>query len=284
VVHLTAVYNFPTLPTLFFARKYAKPLVWSPRGTLQRWGGSRRVRAKALWESACRGLLPRTTALHATSEEEASESAPRLGNPPAWIIPNGVAIPNRPIAPPQDGILKLLFMGRLDPKKGIENLIQAAAIACSSRSINCRLTIAGQGDPGYVTTLRNLVSSAGLSARVDFCGFLEGPQKYRLFERNDVVVVPSYTENFGLVVAEALAHARPVIASRGTPWRELESRGCGLWVDNDPVSLAQALDKISQSDRAAMGQRGRDWMSESFSWRERAERMLSLYQHLLRAA
>lgn len=281
VIHLTAVYNFPTLPTLFAARQSGKPLVWSPRGTLQRWAGSRHVLAKAFWEFTCRMLLPRRTALHLTSEEEAAESAPRLGNPTAWVIPNGVDIPLLPTPPPNDGVLKLLFIGRLDPKKGIENLIEATSIFSRLKLADWRLRIAGEGDPDYVAGLHALASDAGVSSRVEFCGHLDGECKHRAFANSDIVVVPSHTENFGLVVAEALAHARPVIAGRGTPWREVESRGCGLWVNNDPPSLASGIQKLCRCDRAAMGRRGRDWMNSSFTWQERARCMLSLYERLV---
>jgi glycosyltransferase involved in cell wall biosynthesis len=284
VIHLTAVYNFPTLPTLFLANQYSKPLVWSPRGTLQRWAGSRRIHAKNCWDAACRRILPRRAALHVTSQQEGLESAPRMGNLPAWVIPNGIDIPNQPPAPANDGILRLLFIGRLDPKKGIENLIQATALLSNAELQNdWRLTIAGDGDPEYVAQLRSLASDCNIARFAEFCGYLQGEDKYRAYSDADIVIVPSYTENFGLVVAEALAHARPVIASHGTPWREIEDRGCGLWVDNDPPALAAAIQKIAKRDRAAMGDIGRHWMQESFSWRERARSMLSLYEHLLAA-
>lgn len=275
MVHLTAVYNFPTIPTLLLTRLNGKPLVWSPRGALQRWVGSRRVWAKASWENACRSIMPRRTALHFTSEEEGLRSGSRLGNLPAWVIPNGIDIPRLPTPPPNDGVLKLLFVGRLDPIKGIENLIEAARLL---HAPDWRLRIAGQGDPSYVAKLRCITSDP----RVQFCGHLQGDDKYRAFAHSDVVIVPSYSENFGLVVAEALSHARPVIASRGTPWREVEDRGCGLWVHNDPPALAAAIQQIAASDRAAMGLRGREWMQQSFSWRESARCMFALYQHLLK--
>jgi len=95
------------------------------------------------------------------------------------------------------------------------------------------------------------------------------------------VIVPFYTENFANVVSEALAHARPVIASRATPWREVEQHGCGLWVDNDPGSLTSAIQKMNGYDRIAMGLRGRQWMAAAFSWDEQARRMLSLYESLV---
>jgi glycosyltransferase involved in cell wall biosynthesis len=101
--------------------------------------------------------------------------------------------------------------------------------------------------------------------------------KKRLFECSDIALVPSYTENFAIVAAEALAHAVPVIASKGTPWSRLEEMRCGLWVDNDPESLADAIRSISTMPLQDMGQRGREWMQKEFSWRSVTNQMLALY-------
>jgi glycosyltransferase involved in cell wall biosynthesis len=283
VIHLTAVYNFSTWPTLLAARFRRKPLVWSPRGTLQRWQGSRSIAAKAAWETVCRFLSPRRVALHVTSEQEAAESSDRLGNLGSWVIPNGIDVPPIPPPSPKDDRLRLLFIGRLDPKKGLENLISAVSLLLKCRSSNSCLKIVGNGDPKYVASLQRLVAEAGIGNQIDFCGHLDGEQKYQAFAGCDVVVVPSHTENFGMVVAEALAHARPVIVSRGTPWSEVEKRRCGLWVENDPASLASAIQQIYSADRLAMGLRGREWMVSDFSWHEQARRMIELYEHMMRA-
>ena len=95
-------------------------------------------------------------------------------------------------------------------------------------------------------------------------GDIRGDEKQRMFERTDVVVAPSFTENFAIVVAEALAHGAAVIASTGTPWKEVERVGCGLWVANDPASVADAIIKINTMPIAEMGERGRRWMATRF--------------------
>ena len=89
--------------------------------------------------------------------------------------------------------------------------------------------------------------------------------------------MPSYTENFAIVVAEALAHGVPVIASTGTPWSRLGQMKCGLWVDNDPETLADAIRSISTMPLRDMGLIGREWMQSEFSWRSVAEQTLDLY-------
>ncbi len=191
------------------------------------------------------------------------------------IVENGVEIPN---ATPDrlwtpDGTLRLLFIGRLDPKKGIENLLRA--LKQLDEKVN--LVVCGTGDPDYASSLRMLVAELGLSGRVKFAGQVEGEAKSRAFWNADICVVPSHTENFAMVVAEALAHGVPVIASRGTPWKELVERQCGLWVENDPSSLVKAITEMRGRNLGQMGKNGRQWMEQSFSWAVVAGRMHAVY-------
>lgn len=282
VVHLMAVYSFPTIPALLAARIYGKPVVWSPRGMLQRWQGSRRPLLKALWEQVCRMISPRRLVLHVTSEAEAEESIKRLPGVSAALVPNGVDIPQPVSHVPACGQLRVTYLGRLDPKKGIENLLAAFTIIDRrSSEHNYTLKIAGTGADTYVVTLIAQIERSGLSGRVTLLGNVEGDAKKELFAHTDVVVVPSHTENFGLVLAEALAHGVPVVASRGTPWRRVEEVGCGLWVDNQPESLASALVTMSTMPLREMGHRGREWMEREFTWPCVTERMLKLYQQLI---
>lgn len=284
VVHITGVYSFTTFPALTAARVLRKPVIWSPRGALQRWAGSRRPGLKALWEGTCRYFLPVDRAvLHLTSAQELTESQKRIRNIPCVVIPNGVHVPALNIARAwiPRGKLRLLFLGRLDPKKGIENLLTAVAQLPTGF---CSLRIVGEGDSAYVHSLRRVASELQIIDRVAFTGPLAGAQKEEAFTDSDICVVPSFTENFGMVVAEALAHGTPVIASTGTPWEEIESRKVGRWVPNDPLSLASAIRSMRKDDLPAMGLRGRDWMKAEFSWDRIGKRMLKVYQTMISAS
>jgi glycosyltransferase involved in cell wall biosynthesis len=274
VVHLTAVYNFPTIPSLAAAKLLRKPIIWSPRGALQRWHGSTRLRAKSAWERVCRIAAPAGMALHVTSDQEASESLEKLPGFRAAVIPNAVEIPESPVRFPSDGALRLLFLGRLHPKKGIENLLEA----CRLLPFAWSLVIAGTGEPAYVETLRRKTGALALEDRVTMAGEVVGKAKEEAFGRASLMVAPSYTENFGMVVAEALAHGVPVIAGRGMPWQRVEEIGCGLWVDNDPAVLADSIARLSREDLPAMGRAGRLWMEREFSWDAVAKRMIELYR------
>ena len=280
LVHLTAVYNFPTFPTLAACRWMGKPLVWSPRGALQRWQNSRRSGLKSAWEGACRGLAPEGMVLHVTSEQEAAESVARFPKAHPTVIPNGVELPPSFAHRNSSGQLRLLFLGRIDPKKGIENLF-AAVQRLRHLDRPWILTIAGSGDATYTAGLEEQVRLLGLMENVRFAGEVRGQAKSDLFAASDLAVFPSYTENFAMVVAEALAHAVPVIASKGTPWSGVETHGCGLWVENDPATLAAAIEGMSTMPLREMGSRGRQWMEAEFAWETVAREMLRLYGKLL---
>ncbi len=280
VVHLMAVYSFPTIPTLLACKTLGKPLVWSPRGMLQRWKGTKRLHLKAIWDLVCRIAAPDRFVLHATSEEEARESERRLPGVKTVIVPNGVKIPQIVIQSNGHHDRRFIYLGRLHPKKGIENLLNAYSMVRNSLGTESSLVIAGEGDPQYVERLKVHIQELDLSGTVKMIGHVAGDAKRKLFETADVLIAPSHTENFGIVVSEALAHGVPVIASRGTPWRRLEEIGCGLWTDNDPVSLAAAMRRITSMPLREMGCRGRQWMQREFAWDSCAKMMMRVYQNL----
>lgn len=281
VVHLTGVYSFPTIPTLIACRMVGKPVVWSPRGALQTWSETSRLRLKWVWDVLCRTLIHgmRVT-MHVTSQEELEESTARMPGVQQAVIPNGVMVPEigqRTWRP--NGRLRLLFLGRLHPKKGLENLLAALPLIRAK----AQLTILGTGDLRYVGSLKQLVSRLALREQVRFGGHADESAKHKAFMEADLSVVPSHTENFGLVIAESLAHGVPVIASKGTPWRDLSKHGCGLWVENTAQRLASAIDEMSDRDLAAMGKRGREWMQRDYQWTSIAEQTLELYRQLAAA-
>jgi glycosyltransferase involved in cell wall biosynthesis len=280
VVHLTGVYNFPTFPTIWRSRSLRKPLIWSPRGTLQRWEGSSRVGAKKVWDSLWYYTADRADlTMHVTSEQEYRETWARFPKLRMAMIPNGVDVPANLNRIERQEELRLLFVGRLDPKKGIESLLEACSLLGSE--VPWRLAIAGWGSADYVSQLKERIHTLGIERRVEMLGEVLSEAKKRLFESSDVTLVPSHTENFAIVVAEALAHGVPVIASKGTPWTRLDDLKCGLWVDNDPKTLADAIRRISTMPLQDMGSIGREWMRNEFSWQSVTEQMRNLYRRCI---
>jgi glycosyltransferase involved in cell wall biosynthesis len=278
VIHLTAVYSFPTLPTLTAARVMKKPLVWATRGALQRWSGTRHTVAKAGWNLACRALHPPRMLLHVTAEQEAQDAMKRMPGVPTVLVPNGVDVPSAVERRKEDGVLRVLFLGRLDPIKGLENLFDAFSLIGDAFRWN--LTIAGGGPADYTRTLEDRASRLGLSQRTSFVGSVDDDARRTLFSQSDVLVLSSHSENFGMVVLEALAHGVPVIASKGTPWEELVRVGCGLWVENAPTELAAALRSARTLPLEEMGAKGRQHVERNYSWDAVCSKMLRAMREL----
>lgn len=283
VVLLTATYSFPTLPTLLICRIKDKPVVWSPRGALQashQWTGVKRRLPKAAFEAVCGSIKPRRAVLHTTADIEKVASTTLLPQYPAVIISNGVEVPqlaDRVWRP--NGALRLMFISRLDPKKGLERLLSTLPLLPDFISLD----IYGTGDERYVDSLRCHVDKLQIGRRVHFHGHVNGEQREAAFNAADIFVFPTFSENFGMVVAEALARGIPVIVSHGAPWPELDSRGCGRWVENSPEALASSIMEIADLNLPAMGARGREWMKRDFSWESKAAEMSALFDSLIEA-
>jgi len=281
VVHLHYVYSFPTLPTHVQCRLLRKPLLWSAHGAMSRWANSSRRTAKAFWDFLWyHGTAKNRLLVHFASEQEEKDARARFPKLHTAVVPNGVDVPVELDRTQSRAGLRMLFLGRLHPIKGLENLLEACSLLGGQHFGDWHLAVAGSGKPSYVAGIRQQIASLEMVDRVEMLGEVTGPAKKRLFENSDLVIVPSYSENFGIVVAEALAHAVPVIASRGTPWSGLEQNGCGLWVENGAQHLAEAIREIAGMPLEEMGVRGRDWMQREFNWTLVGQKIVALYGSL----
>lgn len=278
VVHITGVYEHHTVPALVACRALERPVVWSPRGSLQRWERADHARAKTIWNAACRVVMPSRCTIHVTAKPEADASRARMPGVEIVTVPNGTDIPpDPPSAPPpcaEGDTFRLLFMGRLDPIKALDRLLDA----CCRLDGPWRLDVAGNGADNYTSTLKRQVAALGLDDQVTFLGHVSGRDKAKLITNAHALVLPSFSENFGMVIVEALACGRPVIASTGTPWAGLQHHNCGLWVDNSVDSLAAAIQSLRRRDLTEMGRRGRAWVERDYTWTGIARRMLLVYR------
>jgi glycosyltransferase involved in cell wall biosynthesis len=239
---------------------------------------SPKKRLKNIWNFLCSMLLhPNKTILHTTSVEERDFSLTIFPRVKAVVIGNGVdtplVLPKRDYCP--NGKLRLLFLSRLHRKKGLENLLDAMV---ELKDLKISLSIYGAGDKAYVSSLQERAQRLGLlDDTVCFLGQADGESKKNAFMNADVFVLPSYSENYGIAIAEALSYGVPVIASHGAPWQKIEEKKCGLWVENTPQSLAQAVRAIRQMDLADMGKCGWQWMKDDYSWHTIASQMFEIY-------
>lgn len=285
VVHINGCWQ----PQLAFfqwaAQSLQIPVVLSPHGMLEPWIVKRHFLTRKwpaihLYQG---GLVKRADYLHATADAE-KENLLRLGwNPRIAVIPNAVNIDDLPLKNNWSPKRRIVFMSRLHVKKGIELLLEALSYLKPDLD-SYEVIIAGEGEPHYVETLKKAAISFGLSEVVKFVGGVYGAEKVSLLQSADFFVLPTYSENFGIVVAEALACGTPVITTHGTPWRELEENECGWYIPIGANALEETLKKAistKEKDRERMGRNGRYLVESSFSSQSVALRFLQLYKDFL---
>ena len=283
IVHDTGLW-LPTNHAAATAACHARlPFIVSPRGMLAPWAlGFKRWKKKFAWHLYQRRDLRCAKALHATSSLEAREIRALGFRQPIAVIPNGVEIPDFPDDRPQDNNQRVvLFLSRIHPVKGLLNLVRAWA---QLRPANWRMVVAGGNETGHQAEVEAAVREAGLNSIFSFVGPVDDQQKWERYRSADLFVLPSHSENFGLVVAEALACGVPVITTKATPWQVLEQHQCGWWVDVGVEPLARALREatsINEAERHDMGQRGRKLIEQQYTWPSVAGQMVSVYRWLL---
>ena len=175
---------------------------------------------------------------------------------------------------------KLGFLGRLHPIKKVENLLYGMAMLSNRQ--DSELVIMGKGDDAYEQFLRNEANRLGLK-NVIFSGFVSGREKYEQLAQLSCLFVPSDFENFGMIVTEALSVGTPVMASLGTPWEELNTVGCGWWIDRSPENIAQVMQQVIDMPVArllAMGEKGRELVQQKYTAPQVARQMQQLYEWL----
>lgn len=278
LIHNNGLWMMPNVYSGSAARRFKIPLVVSPRGTLSDWAFSHGSAMKRLfWPLVQRPALATVSCFHTTSEAEYEAVRRRGFRTPVAVIPNGVDIPA--LVTKQPGSCRtLLFLGRLHPSKGLDLLLPAWR-AVQDRFPEWRLVIAGPDHDGYLMKMQKLADELGLQ-RIEFVGALRGHDKWAAYQAADLFVLPSYSENFGMTVAEALAAGLPAIVSKGAPWEGLEQHQAGWWIDIGVESLVDSLNRAlsrPSHELAAMGERGRAWMQAEFSWHRIGAMMAETY-------
>jgi glycosyltransferase involved in cell wall biosynthesis len=289
VIHSHGLWLMPNVYPGWAAKQKSTPLVISPRGTLSSWAlANSAVRKKIFWKIFQGSVLAQAACLHATAEHEYVDIRKCGLKQPICIIPNGVDIPPLDLCKEldpnvaSDGHRELLFLGRLHTVKGLDILIDAWAKIVVMRP-DWRLRIVGPDDGKYATKLRDRVS-AGAVQNCIIDGALYGREKQAAYQRAELYVLPTHSENFGMTVAEALANGTPVITTTNAPWSELNIRDCGWSIELSEQNLIDALlDATSRSheELSAMGFRGRDLVQEKYGWKSVATQMTRVYSWLL---
>ena len=293
-VHIHSLYQFPSTVAAYYCRRYGVPYVVIPHGALDPFLFRRHRARKWLYEvSFERRTLREAAAVQFTSEEESILAATHgLRLRPA-VAPLGVDLDDslRSIArgalgarwPETIDKRVLLYLGRINFKKGLDLLAQAFG-RIARELTDVHLLIAGPDSDGYAAKVRLWLSEQGVLDRTTFTGMVEGEAKAAALAESAMFVLPSYTENFGIAVVEAMAAGLPVIISnRVNIWREIAAARAGLVVNTDAGEVADAMRALLASpERAAeMGRNGKDLARKQFSWESAGARLMELYADVI---
>jgi glycosyltransferase involved in cell wall biosynthesis len=261
------------------ARLKGIPYIITPRGMLEPW-----ILKQNPWKKKLglflyqRNDLKKAVLIHATCELE-KKNIRNLGfENPISIIPNGVDLSEVKEVKTNYGTKKIVFLSRIHPKKGIELLLQAWRTIDTA---DWTLEIAGNGEAAYIETL---AQSAQDLKNVQFVGPQFGEAKWDFLRSADVMVLPTHSENFGIVVAEALAVGVPVITTEGAPWADLNTTNCGWWINLSLVNLKRSLEQVmecSPTQIKKMGDNGQRLVKEKYDIKGVAKKMTELYKKIL---
>ena len=294
LVHIHTIFYWPTIPASMFCRKYKVPYIISPRGTLHPSCLSKGCFKKKIYSSLIeKKNLKGAALLHFTSEEEKNYPFVFGIRTPSVVAPNGIKRVEFSRLPPKGFFRKkypelngkqiVLFMGRIHKVKGLDILIKAFAMA-RKQNKKMHLVIAGPDDEGYGEKVKKWIETWGIENKVTFTGILLCKEKLAAFSDADVLCLPSYHENFGMVVVEAMAYGLPVVISDQVGiHKDVAHAGAGIVVETDPEQLAGAIVNLLNAPHTCkrMGENGQQLVKEKFALDKVAEQMVDVYQGIL---
>jgi glycosyltransferase involved in cell wall biosynthesis len=292
LVHTHYLFSYAPTCAAAIARQQKIPYLVTPYGMLTPWALKHQRHKKQVYSIIERHNLNQSVAIHCATAEEAEDVRNFQVSTPTFVIPYGVHLPTyQPQAkqklrniyniPPEMPVV--LFFSRLHPKKRPDLLLQALS-KLATLNYDFHLILAGSGEPDYFTYLTNLVSSLGLGKRTSVPGFVTGQDKDVLIQGSDIFVLPSFSENFGIAVAEAMAAQLPVIVTPDVQISpDIAQAKAGLVIEGDVESLASAIAQLLTSPeyRQQLGKNGKRLVSHRYSWNAIASQFNGIYRSIL---
>jgi len=287
VLLVNGIFTFPVTLAQLYATILKKRFIVAPRGGLEPWRVAHKKWKKYFYiKFITLPLMRKAKFVHVTSDVE-EESIRALGFTNTFKVTNGIDLEMYAELPDKysydnfrDSRYIFLFMSRTDKEKGLDILIKAYRRFCKEHNKeDFLLLIVGPDHQGYLKSF-NLDFA---KENIVYINGVYGDNKIKLIRRADVVVLPSYSENFGNIVAEALACERPVITTTGTPWKEIENIGCGYYIQPNQEELYEAMKDVYQKSKEEleeMGKKGRKYIFENFNWESKAKEMCIRLQSL----
>lgn len=285
ILHVHGLWMYSSVVAIRWARR-GRPYVVSPHGMLDPWAlhnsrWKKRISA-ALYENR---HLRGAACLHALNTAEAEMIRAYGLTNPVCVIPNGVELPVYAEPKRAQKIRTLLYLGRLHPKKGLPNLIEAWSLVHKEADQSAwRLAIAGWGQNGHQAELEALTAKLNLSSSISFVGPQFGQAKAARLNAASAFILPSLSEGLPMTVLEAWSWSLPVLMSSRCNLPEGAEAGAAVMMEADPDSISAALRRLfsmSDSEREAMGMNGRRLVEQSFQWGLIGRQMADVYDWVL---
>lgn len=285
IVHVHGCWN----PQCAWVQKWSQvkgyKVILTTHGMLEPWIMKRNYWTKKLPALILyqKKALRKVDYIHVTAERERDNFRSLRYNEKIKVIPNAVNVEEIKMKDSWKRSKTILFLARVHMQKGLRFLIEATA-TLKNELRGYKVVIAGEGDAAYIDTLKQMALQAGIQDIISFAGGVYGEEKWNLFRKADVFVLPSFSENFGIAIAEALASGTPVITTKGTPWKDLVKYNCGWHTEIETLPTVTALKEFLRLDEKTlemMGRNGRRLIEEKYSTQSMADEMMGLYKGLL---
>jgi len=296
ITYIPAIWNYPAVIAGYYCRQYSKPYIIAPKGSLYPYTIKKKEWKKwPYYKLFAEKNIKSATAIHYTSEDEAEKCHLRLAlKNKAIIVSNGIDLSEFTVLPDRERIMEhypilkdkkiILFLGRINWKKGLDILVKAYSRLAKERS-DIHLLIVGSNEGGYEKKLRRWLKNEGVLERVTLTGMLSGREKLEAFIGSDVFVLPSYSENFGMAVVEAMACNLPTIISNQVGiCKEVKSARAGLVIHTDQDELYRALIELLDNKKKSLeiGRNGRKLVEEQFSIEKVADKMIKIFEEIIK--
>lgn len=280
IVHTHGIWLMNTHFINNIVKKLGMRLIISPRGMLEKWAfNHKRIKKLIAWYLYQRKDLKNANAFHSTAESESITIRNNGFQQKIYSIPNGVYSPS--LVFDKTNLTKnknVLFLSRINKKKGLDYLLEAWARVDAK---DWTLQIAGNDDDGTINYIKERISKKDLFGRVELLGSLNEEKKAAAYLRAGLFILPSHSENFGIVVAEALSYGIPVITTTGCPWEDLHKFDCGWWINLDVEEISKALSAyFSTSDdrKEELSMNAIRLVNSKFKWESIAKSFVSMYE------
>jgi glycosyltransferase involved in cell wall biosynthesis len=293
IVHTNAVFSLPNIPAYWACQQEKVPYIVTPHGMLEYWALSYKANKKRLFYYLLeKSAINKASGIQATASPEKNSVKTINLKPPLFLIPNGIFAEDFESLPPASLFLEkfpetkerklILFLGRIDPKKGLD-LLSSAFAKIHQQFADTYLVIAGPDNVDYLPTVKNHFRDLGCLDTVTFTGMLTGDMKYSALSAASIYIAPSYSEGFSMSILEGMASGLPCIFTTACNFPEAKEAHVAKVVEVNQEEITEALlwCLFNEEEAKKMGQRARQFILENYTWNAIAIKLIEVYRSII---